>query len=191
MILANRGVRKYIGTMKRFSAFLFTTALLLAAFTASAQSIPLLDKAVGHRVTFDYSYGYTSGGKTYDNVASGKMTVQGSAYLLKGDGLEVYSDGKVRWTLDRSGKEAIVESVDAEDVMTNPAAIVAGYKSFDKSLKVNSSGTDSLDISLTMENGQVSRFRLTGIRYAPEGALSDFQFARSSLGSDWVVTDLR
>ena len=177
--------------MKRFSAFLFTTALLLAAFTASAQSIPLLDKAVGHRVTFDYSYGYTSGGKTYDNVASGKMTVQGSAYLLKGDGLEVYSDGKVRWTLDRSGKEAIVESVDAEYVMTNPAAIVAGYKSFDKSLKVNSSGTDSLDISLTMENGQVSRFRLTGIRYAPEGALSDFQFARSSLGSDWVVTDLR
>ncbi len=175
--------------MKRIGLFL--GILLVSALSAAAQSIPLLDKAAGHRVTFDYSYGYTSGGKTYDNVASGKMTVQGSAYLLKGDGLEVYSDGDVRWTLDRSGKEAVIESVDSEDVMTNPAAIVAGYKSFDKSLKVNGSGADYLDISLTLENGQVSRFRLTGIRYAPEGALSDFRFSRSSLGSDWVVSDLR
>ena len=118
--------------MKRIGILL--GILLVSVLSAAAQSIPLLDKAAGHRVTFDYSYGYTSGGKTYDNVASGKMTVQGSAYLLKGDGLEVYSDGDVRWTLDRSGKEAIIESVDSEDVMTNPAAIVAGYKSFDKSL---------------------------------------------------------
>ena len=37
----------------------------------------------------------------------------------------------------------------------------------------------------------MSRFRLTRIKFLPEGASSDFTIARSSLGSDWVITDLR
>ena len=119
------------------------------------------------------------------------MTVQGNAYLLKGDGLEVYSDGKVRWTLDRSAKEAMIDAVSGEDITSNPAAIVSSYKEFGKALKVNASTSDSLDISLTGEDGQVSRFRLTRIKFLPEGASSDFTIARSSLGSDWVITDLR
>ena len=169
-------------------------ALLLFFATllpAAAQQIPLLDKVPGHRVTFEYVYGYTSGGKTYDNVASGTMTVQGNAYILKGDGLEVYSDGSVRWTLDRAAKEAIIEGINADDVISNPAAIVSGYKGFGKALKVNGSTSDSLDISLTTEDGMVSRFRLKKVRFAPEGDMADFKFSRASLGSDWVVTDLR
>ena len=170
------------------------SGILLFAATvlpAAAQNIPLLDKVPGHRVTFEYVYGYTSGGKVYDNVASGTMTVQGNAYILKGEGLEVYSDGALRWTLDRSAKEAILESVDAADVVSNPALIVSGYKEFGKSLKVNGSGSDSLDISLTLEDGTVSRFRLKKIRFAAEGPEADFKFSRSSLGGDWVITDLR
>ena len=169
---------------------IFVLLLMAACLPAAAQNIALLDKVPGHRVTFDYVYGYTSG-KTYDNVASGKMTVQGNAYSLKGDGLEVFSDGRVRWTLDRAAKEAIVENVDAEDVISNPAAIVSSYKEFGSALKVNGSTADSLDISLTLDDGSVQRFRLRGIRFAAEGAVSDFTVSRSSLGSDWVVTDLR
>ena len=175
--------------MKRFLTG--AIALIFTALPMAAQNIPLLDKVPGHRVTFDYTYGYVSGGKTYDNVASGKMIVQGNAYLLKGDGLEVYSDGKVRWTLDRSAKEAMIDAVSGEDITSNPAAIVSSYKEFGKALKVNASTSDSLDISLTGEDGQVSRFRLTRIKFLPEGASSDFTIARSSLGSDWVITDLR
>ena len=175
--------------MKRFlSGMLLFVATVLPA---AAQNIPLLDKVPGHRVTFEYVYGYTSGGKTYDNVASGMMTVQGNAYILKGDGLEVYSDGTLRWTLDRAAKEAIIEDVDATDVVSNPAAIVSGYKEFGNSLKVNGSTADSLDISLMTEDGGSSRFRLKKIRFAPEGDMADFKFSRSTLGSDWVVTDLR
>ena len=170
---------------------IFVLLLMAACLPAAAQNIALLDKVPGHRVTFDYVYGYTSGGKTYDNVASGKMTVQGNAYSLKGDGLEVFSDGRVRWTLDRAAKEAIVENVDAEDVISNPAAIVSSYKEFGSALKVNGSTADSLDISLTLDDGSVQRFRLRSIRFAAEGAVSDFTVSRSSLGSDWVVTDLR
>ena len=175
--------------MKKFlSGMLLLVATVLPA---AAQQIPLLDKVPGHRVTFEYVYGYTSGGKTYDNVASGTMTIQGNAYILKGDGLEVYSDGSVRWTIDRAAKEAIIEGIDADDVISNPAAIVSGYKDFGPALKVNGSGSDSLDISLTGEDGMVSRFRLKKIRFAPEGAAADFKFSRASLGADWVVTDLR
>ena len=170
---------------------IFLLLLLAAGLPAAAQNIALLDKVPGHRVTFDYVYGYTSGGKTYDNVASGKMTVQGNAYSLNGDGLEVFSDGKVRWSIDRSAKEAIIEGVDAADIISNPAAIVSSYKEFGSSLKVNGSTADSLDISLTLEDGSVQRFRLRGIKFAAEGPVSDFTVSRSSLGSDWVVTDLR
>lgn len=163
----------------------------LLSLSAAAQSIPLLDKVPGHRVTFDYVYGYTAGGKTYDNVSSGSMTVQGNAYLLKADGLEIYSDGAVRWSLDPAAKEAIIEAVDTEDVISNPAAIVSSYKEFGKKLKVNGSTADSLDISVTTDDGTVSRFRLRNIRFAPEGSLSDFTVNRSALGSDYIVTDLR
>ena len=119
------------------------------------------------------------------------MIVQGSAYLLTGDGLEVRSDGTVRWTLDRAAKEAIIEGVDAADVISNPAAIVSGSKEFGNALKVNASGADFLDVSLTMKDGQVSRFRLRNIRFAAEGEIADFKTSRASLGTDWVVTDLR
>ena len=175
--------------MKRIQVLL--GVLLLSALCAAAQNIPLLDKVPGHRVTFDYVYGYTSEGKTYDNVASGQMTVQGNAYILKADGLEVISDGKVRWSLDRSAKEALIDAVDGDDIVSNPAAIVASYKEFGKALKVNASGADSLDVSLTMEDGTVGRFKLTRIQFHPEGAAADFTVSRGVLGKDWVVTDLR
>jgi hypothetical protein len=52
-------------------------------------------------------------------------------------------------------------------------------------------GADSLDVSLTMEDGTVGRFKLTRIQFHPEGASADFTVSRGALGKDWVVTDLR
>ena len=53
------------------------------------------------------------------------LTVSGS-FIMKGDGLEVYCDGSVKWTIDRNASEAVAESFDREhpDYLANPALIV-------------------------------------------------------------------
>ena len=93
--------------MKRFKVLL-TAVLFLTGFAAFAQeSIPLLDKALGHRVSFDYSYRLSLKGADMYEVTSGKMVVEDNCFNLTGLGLSMLSDGKTRWTLDNEAKEVL------------------------------------------------------------------------------------
>ena len=86
--------------------------------------------AESSRLSFDYTYSTGSG--TAVMTGEGCVTVQGNAFLMKGDGLEVVCDGKSRWTVDRSAGEAIVETVSTGDDFTaNPALFLSqGGKGF-------------------------------------------------------------
>ena len=92
--------------MKKFVSILVLSALSLCAFAQG--NIPLLDKAQGHRVTFHYTYSLSQKGEDFAPVTQGNVTVEGNAYILQGLGMEVYSDGTTRWTLDPQAKEALV-----------------------------------------------------------------------------------
>lgn len=175
--------------MKRLLTSSLAICLSLVAF--AQQSIPLFDRVDGHRVSFNYSYSLSRDGSAFREVTSGAVTVEGNAYRLDGLGLEIYSDGTFRWSLDREAAELVIENVDGNDIITNPALLMSDYRRFLPSLTVNSSGADSLDITYTVDEDTKARFVLTGVVFTEQKGSDEFTFDPSSLSSDFVITDLR
>lgn len=174
--------------MKRVLSILLLSALALGA--RAQGNIPLLDKVEGHRVTFHYTYSLSQKGSSFTPVTDGEVTVEGNAYILQGLGMEVVSDGTTRWTLDRDAKEALVEKVQKEDLFTNPALFIASYKNYLDRIKVNSSGSNSLDVTLTLDEETKARFVLKDIVFGARKGKSDFSLSEKSL-PDYLITDLR
>lgn len=79
----------------------------------------------GKRVSFDYSYtlSVSSGSRM---TGSGHVVFQGDSFLQEGNGLETFCDGRSKWTVDRSAKEAVAESVDSSspDYLSYPTFII-------------------------------------------------------------------
>ena len=152
--------------------------------------IPLLDKVEGRRVTFHYTYSLSQKGGEFKSVTDGDVCVEGNAYILEGLGLKVVSNGTTRWTLDEGAKEAVVETVQKEDLFTNPALFISSYKSYRDKIKVNSSGADFLDVTLTLDEDTRARFLLKNIAYGELQGKSGFSMDEKSL-SGYLITDLR
>ena len=92
---------------------------------------------------------------------SGTLILEGNCYFAKGNGIEIYCDGKTRWTVDPEEKEVYIEEAGG--------------------IKEILEGDDSLE-SLSIKNVKY---------IPQTGSLRDFRFDTSSLDSSWVVTDLR
>jgi hypothetical protein len=175
--------------MKKLTLILL---LSLLGFSAGAQkSIALLDKVEGHRVNFHYTYSLSQKGEPFKAVTDGDVVLEGNDYLLEGLGLKVISDGTTRWTLDEAAGEAVVETVEKEDLFTNPALFIGSYKRYLDKIKVNSQGNDSLDVTLTLDEETKARFQLRDIVYGELQGKSDFSVDEKSLGEKFLVTDLR
>ena len=174
--------------MKRIALSLL---LVLLAFAARAQSIALLDKVDGHRVKFHYTYSLSQKGADFKAVTDGDVVLEGNDYVLEGLGLKVISDGTTRWTLDEAAKEAVVETVEKEDVFTNPALFIGSYKRYMEKIRVNRQGKDSLDVTLTLDDETKARFVLKGIVFSDLQGKSDFSVDEKSLSEKYLVTDLR
>ena len=139
--------------MKRLiSAFLFS----MLCFAASAQSIEdVCAKLEVSRVRVDYSFSIR---KVH---CSGTITVQVPCFKASGNGVDVYSDGKTRWTVDPESREVYIEDAQGPD----------DYLKY-----LN----DIDDLSLTgLRTSPLS------------DDLSPFVFDVSALDGSWVVTDLR
>ncbi|MBQ6086644.1 MAG: outer membrane lipoprotein carrier protein LolA [Bacteroidales bacterium] len=100
-------------------------AALAAMATPRETVTEFLSMASASRLSFNYTY--STENRTPGMSGSGSVTVQGSAFMMNGDGLEVICDGTSRWTVDRSAGEAIVETVaEGEDFSANPALFLSG-----------------------------------------------------------------
>ena len=171
--------------MKRIVSILLLTVI---ALTARAQgNIPLLDRVAGQRVSFHYTYSLSQKGAAFEPVTDGDVVVEENAYVLEGLGLKVISDGATRWSLDL---EALVETVEKEDLFTNPALFVASYRSHMNQLTVNGEGKDWLDVTLKLDDDNSARFLLKDIVFLPLEGKSDFSVEEKSL-PDFLITDLR
>ncbi|MGM9749003.1 MAG: outer membrane lipoprotein carrier protein LolA [Candidatus Cryptobacteroides sp.] len=109
--------------MKRLS---FIISLLCIAFSSAFAQTDYLrtfvDNASSSRMVFDYTYKAESRGVPVSG--SGTATVQDGCFILSGDGLEIYCDGKERWTVDTQAREVVIEPVqDASDIVFNPAVL--------------------------------------------------------------------
>ena len=175
--------------MKRIAAFF---ALLFCTVSLSAQgSIPLLDKVAGHRAVLDYRYLISEDGKPFKEVTAGKVTVEDNAFRVTGLNLEIVSDGTTRWSMDPEAKEVLIEKVEKDNIFTNPAILISSYKDHLDMIKVKSSGSDSLDAVVTFDERVKGEFILKNVRFLPKGDKKDFTLDVKSLGSAYVVTDLR
>ena len=123
--------------MKRIVTGLAAILLSLSAFAQGG--IPILDRVPGHRVLFHYTYSLSQGGRPMTQVTDGDVVVEDNAYLLSGLGLEVRSDGTTRWSLDRAAEELLIETVEKEDLFTNPALFINSYKGYMDKIRVNGS----------------------------------------------------
>ena len=175
--------------MRRLLTSLMALSLTLAAFAQG--SIPILDRVPGHRVQFHYTYSLSQGGKPMTQVTDGDVTVEDNAYLLSGLGLEMRSDGTTRWSVDREAEEVLIEKVEKEDILTNPALFISSYKGYMDRIKVNASSPNSLDVTLILDDDTAARFVLRNIVFLDKQGKSDFPLDEKSLPKSYVVTDLR
>lgn len=142
--------------MKKILTFAIALCLAAAALAQNATIDELRKLVETNRVTADYSF------LMQDKIScSGTITVQQPCFKVVGNGLEIYCDGKSRWTVDREAKEVYIEySESPEEYMA--------YLPDVSDLKVTVVKTSPLSEDL-----------------------KPFFFDVSALDSSWVITDLR
>ena len=175
--------------MKRIVTGLAAILLSLSAFAQG--SIPILDRVPDHRVLFHYTYSLSQGGKPMTRITDGDVIVEDNAYRLSGLGLEVRSDGTTRWSVDREAEELLIETVAKEDLFTNPALFISSYKGYMDKIRVNASSSNSLDVTLVLDEETSARFVLKDIVFQDKQGKSDFTLDVKSLPDSYVITDLR
>lgn len=176
--------------MKRI-VLLFAACLGACLLAGAQKRIPLLEKVPGHRVSCSYAYSLSKDGAPFSEVTSGSLEVEDNAFRLDALGLRLLSDGTIRWTLDDEAKEAVVETVSREDIVTNPALLLSEYTRFGDQITVNGSSDTSLDVTLELDSATRARFVLKDIVFSAKQGKSDFSLEEKSLPKDYLVTDLR
>lgn len=115
--------------MKKTAIIIAAAALALFSIPSGAKSKTLgsfIDRVSSSLVTFDYSFTMQTTKSKTKMTGSGNVKVQGNAFFMEGNGMEVWCDGSTRWTVDRFAEEALVESVSEsyDSYATNPALMI-------------------------------------------------------------------
>ena len=131
---------KIMKTITRILITLMAALLVLpeVSFAKSKTLDTFVSKVSSSLVSFDYSF--TMPTKKAKMTGNGSVKVQGTSFIVDGNGLEIWCDGKTRWTIDRISEEALVESVDDsyDSYATNPALMIA---SIDNAFREESFGS--------------------------------------------------
>lgn len=211
-------------TRNRFmiSVVLLSVAALLTFFTVQAKGANPVENLLTKMNSSLVEFSYTFSTKGNMNIkGEGNAVVQGDSFFVDGNGMEIFCDGKSRWTVDRYSKEAIIEDVSqtGEDFLTNPAAFLSsldkvfgapamskgtyGGKSSDVatflpkgksnvvSMKMYFRGDELSGAEITLADGSVTEFTVSGMKFSPIDKERSFSFDEKGVDSSWVVTDLR
>ena len=109
--------------MRKISVML----LLLAGFSFSLSAGDIIrefsSRVASSCVSFDYSFSVS--GETPVTGAGG-VIFQNDCYKMLSSGMEIWCDGRTRWTVDHSSEEAYIETVDpsSTDYVSNPSALI-------------------------------------------------------------------
>ncbi len=148
--------------MKKFIQLLLPLLFLplLLPLPAAAQS--QLDQIAAHlqtdRISLHYDCTYTEDTPV---KLSGILLIQGDCYRAIGNGMEIYCDGAVRWSVDPASKEVYIEPANGLEELLE-------YRNALTELKISELKYLPLSDDLT-----------------------PFRFDTAALDSSWVVTDLR
>ena len=145
----------------------------------------LRQKSSDECISVEYEFHTTlSGLKT---VGEGCIEIQGNAYHMKGDGVEIYCDGHSTWLIDEVALEVFIESAESKDAgfLANPIMLLMNLEESGISYKV-----DGDKITLDLPDGtklDIIIVKMTGIpTKKPEAFRPPTEFSKK-----WIVTDLR
>ena len=188
------------------------------SFQDSSVLEDFVEKVSVSAVSFNYEYVVDDGRARI--TGGGSIDMQGEAYLMNGDGLEVFCDGRTRWTVDRQSREVVVESYDPgqPDYTVNPAVLIQNFdKAFDiadssvssqgyactlvpvsedtgmaeLAVRISPDGNSLVSADLKMSDGTVICFSVSSFSFSSPGDPGRFVFDVSALDSSYIVTDLR
>ena len=205
--------------MKRF--FLLTVFAFCAFWATAQESGPLEGFAANlasGEVSFKYSFEVKG---DIPMKGNGTAALNGDRYHVFGNGMDLWCDGKTRWTIDRNAREAYIEAVDpdAADYLSNPASLLSAL---DRAFEVQSVSDVTLSgkklravkmtpavedtglqtVTLYLDGAAPARVSITvddGTETlfrisgysVKEKSDAAFSFDIASLGAEYVVTDLR
>ncbi len=162
--------------------------LLAAAWCLSLQAqdrtAALKQLLEGSRVSFTYAL------TTTDNLpirTDGTALIDGACYRISGNGLDIYCDGSTKWTVDTEAREVYLETSDGtREFLADPAAWLGQVHN----LTVGERAVSGVFVDPAQ--GTEISFRFTSITGTSlSGSTEGFSFDVSSLGKDWIITDLR
>lgn len=197
-------------TLPRLLSICMLCCVPLMSFSQSNSSL--------ERLFGDFESSCVCMGFTYDIeadaakiVGKGDLQVQGNAYHMTGNGLEVFCNGTTSWVIDDSALEVIIEEAGSSDE-AGPALILARLdkvfnvtsardgKVFSMTPKVDC-GVLSAEVTFgedgrlrsgrfNLDGGETLNIRITYIRKEQKKDISFF-CPDIEFDSEWVVTDLR
>lgn len=198
-------------------SILLGSVLICASLGAQTPLSGLTASLEGKLVSFDYSFKVKGDAPI---MGSGTVVFKDGSFDMKGNGLEVCSDGKTRWTIDYSDKEVYIEDVAGDDVnyVSNPALLLA---SIEEAFEITGTKSSSVDGRHSTAVSLVPAVKGTGMtsaviyvsgttplgldvtikdgtvtsfklaNYSLSDGDADFSFDIKSLDNSFSVTDLR
>ena len=145
----------------------------------------LRQKAVGECVSVEYEFSTVISG--FKTIGSGTVEIQGNAYHMKGNGVEIYCDGSTTWLIDEAAQEVLIESADTKDagMLANPILLLMNLE--ESSIIYEVQGDN---IILNMPDGSSIDIRINDMTSVPTKKSEDFR-PPTEFSGQWVVTDLR
>ena len=207
--------------MKRLiiSALVLCGLCIVAAAQGTSTLEQLCAKMSDRASVLNYSYTLSvSGVKT---VGDGTVTTQDYAYILNGNGMNIYCNGTTLWVVDEAGKEIMIDSVaqGADAYLSNPVLLLANLnKIFSVSTPISSGGNQVYKLTPKQDCGIASgtvivstvnstpvfasgSFKTTdggqldvkikSMTFSDKKPLTFYILDLSRFDSSWMITDLR
>ena len=156
---------------------------------AQVQQPSVLDKLLQSSpeecLSFDYEFSTTiSGIKT---VGDGCVELQGNAYHMNGNGVEIYCDGVTTWLIDEEALEVVIESAESQDAgfLANPIMLLMNLEESGIAYK-----TDGDVIVLDLPDGTKVHIKILKVSNIPTKKPEAFR-PPTEFSKKWIVTDLR
>ncbi len=156
--------------MKLYLKYICASFLILLSGMAFAQDEQCITLDVDYTVKIS---------DTADLRGNALISYQGTAYMMKGNGVESYCDGKSIWLLDMEAREVYIEPVtpETEKYMLDLAAELSVLE-------------DKSEAEFLSPEGQKVQIRVKSIKKTDGKDISSFR-PNMDFDSSWVVTDLR
>ena len=197
---------------------LILCGLCIAAAAQGTTSLEQLCAKMSDKASV-LNYSYTLSMSGVKTVGEGTVTTQDNAYVLRGNGMNIYCNGSTLWVMDEAGKEILIDSVaqGTDAYLSNPVLLLANLnKIFSISTPITSGGNQiykltpkqdcgivsgTVNISAanpvftsgsfkTSDGGQLD-VKIKSMTFSEKKPLTFYVLDLSGFDSSWMITDLR